>query len=198
MLEQVMEKLKKLSSSWFINCCLLLIPGSVFSYSCPDLPKLSLEKCGHYDFVAYGRVDSEVDCEDQKFLFTPINVFKGESSKSIDLFTKCQGEGLSVSKGEYWILFGKMNNSLEVQLSFCGHSRKQLPVGEKDYETEARGTSFSEDLAFLKNSFIEKKENQNELKARKYEKVDPILVPILLGVGLVFMVVGYFFIKRLT
>ncbi len=192
-----MVKAKKLSSLWFIKGLLILSPFFASAYSCPDLPKLSLQQCGHYDFIAYGRIDSELDCDDEQFLFTPINVFKGESAKGIDLYTKCQGDGLAVSKGEYWILFGKMNNSLEVQLSFCGHSRKQLPVGEKDYEAEVRGTSFSEDLAFLKNSFNEKKESQNELKARKYEKVDPVLVPILLGVGLVFMVVGYFFIKRL-
>ena len=121
----------------------------------------------------------------------------GEIDEEAELFTSCNNQGLAVTKGEYWILYGEMNNSLEVKLSFCGHSRKQLPKEQRDYETEIRGTSFEEDLAFLKANFDTKQKDKNELKARKYEKVDPYLVPILLGAGLLFMVVGFFIMKRL-
>ena len=38
---------------------------------------------------------------------------------------------------------------------------------------------------------------KKELMPKKYEKVNPKLVPILLGVGLLFMVVGYLVIKKL-
>ena len=197
MLKSKMVKTRRLSNLWLINCLLFLSPFLSFASSCAELERLDLQQCGHYDFIAYGRVDGDLDCAEQSFLFTPIEVFKGTTDEEAELFTSCNNQGLAVTKGEYWILYGEMNNSLEVKLSFCGHSRKQLPKEQRDYETEIRGTSFEEDLAFLKANFDTKQKDKNELKARKYEKVDPYLVPILLGAGLLFMVVGFFIMKRL-
>ena len=70
-------------------------------------------------------------------------------------------------------------------------------MSKVDYQYDLRGTSFDEDLTFLKDNFSVKVYGKRELLPKKYEKVNPKLVPILLGVGLVFMVVGYFVIKKL-
>ena len=68
---------------------------------------------------------------------------------------------------------------------------------EIDYQTEVRGSSFVEDLNFLKQHFSLKVPGKKELSAKKYEKFDPKLVPIFLGIGLLFMVLGYFVMKKL-
>lgn len=194
-----MINLKQLSSSWLGNLLVVfsLSLNSSFAAVCGELPELNIEQCGHYDFIAYGRVDGDLDCESGKVKFTPVDIFKGEFVEFIDVFSECSGKGLPLSKSEYWILFGKRNNAQDIQLHICGHSRKQIPSTQTDYQTDVRGTTFQEDLAFLRANFKSKNANEKDLQPRKYQKVDPVLVPILLGVGLVFMVVGFLVMKRM-
>ena len=192
-----MRKGVRLNSLWLSSFLILLIASQTgYAVVCGDLPILNIEQCGHYDFIAYGRIDSELDCEDEKSIFTPVSVFKGTTDKSIDIFTVCEDKGLPISKGEYWILFGDFNNAQEVNVNICGHSRRQLPKEEVDYQTEFRGSTFQEDLRFLRLNFKPKVIGERELLPKKYQKMNPVMVPVLLGVGLVFMVVGYLFIRK--
>lgn len=192
-----MKKVVRLNNSWLGSFfILILISLTSQAVVCGDLPVLSVEQCGHYDFIAYGRIDSELDCEDGMALFTPVSVFKGTMDKSIEVYTACEDNGLPVSKGEYWILYGDFNNAQEVNLNVCGHSRKQLPKGEVDYQSDVRGSTFQEDLSFLRANFKPKVQGERELLPKKYQKMDPVMVPVLLGAGLLFMIVGYFFIRK--
>ena len=194
-----MTKKVPLNSLWLGNLLLFLF-SSNYSLGgvCDDLPTLSLEQCGHYDFIAYGKIESDLDCDNEQVVFSPISVFKGYvEDETINLYTSCSDNGLPLSKGEYWILYGFYNNSQQLKLSICGHSRKQIYKEGFDYQQDIRGTSFEEDLTLLKENFSLKVFGEKELLPKKYEKVDPKLVPILLGVGLLFMVVGYFVIKKL-
>jgi hypothetical protein len=194
-----MKKKVQLNSFWFGNLLLLLAFSNCSIASvCDILPKLSLEQCGHYNFIAYGKIESDLDCENQLVSFYSISVFKGSlKDKIVDLYTPCSGNGLPVTKGEYWLLYGFYNNAQELKLSICGHSRKQIAKEIVDYQTEVRGSSFNEDLNFLKQHFSLKVAGKKELTSKKYEKFNPKLVHVFLGVGLLFMVVGYFVIKRL-
>lgn len=188
----------QLNSFLFVNFFFLLFYHNSIASVCDPLPKLSLEECGHYDFIAFGKIESDLDCDNENLSFYPISLFKGYiKDKVVDLYTPCSDNGLPVSKGEYWILFGFYNNAQEIKLSICGHSRKQISKEEVDYQTDLRGTSFSDDLDFLKQNFTLKVNQKKELLAKKYQKLDPELVPVLLGIGLLFMIVGYFFIKKL-
>ncbi len=194
-----MKKKIPLNSLWLGNLLLFLF-FSHYSIAavCDILPKLSLEQCGHYDFIAYGKIESDLDCGNEQVSFYPISVFKGHiEDKTIDLFTSCSDNGLSVSKGEYWVLYGFYNNAQQIKLTICGHSRKQVSKEDVDYQHDLRGTSFEEDLTFLKENFSIKVSEGKNLLPKKYQKVEPVMVPVLLGVGLVFMVVGYLFIKKL-
>ncbi len=194
-----MKKKVQLNSLW-LGKLLFFVFFSNYSIAtvCDDLPKLTLEECGHYDFIAYGRIESDLDCNDEQISFYPISVFKGYiEEKTVDLFTSCSDNGLPLSEGEYWILYGFYNNAQQIKLTICGHSRKQIAKDEVDYQYGLRGSSFQEDLTFLKENFSLKVFGKKELLPKKYEKVNPKLVPILLSVGLVFMVIGYFVIKKL-
>ena len=195
-----MTKKVPLNSLWLGKLFFLLFfSNNLNAAVCDDLPKLSLEQCGHYDFIAYGKIESDLNCDNEQVSFYPLSVFKGYiEGKKIDLFTSCSDNGLPLSKGEYWVLYGFYNNAQQIKLSICGHSRKQISNEEVDYQRDLRGTSFDEDLTFLKDNFSVKVYGKRELLPKKYEKVSPKLVPILLGVGLVFMVVGYFVIKKLN
>ena len=88
------------------------------------------------------------------------------------------------------------NNAQEIQVNQCSFTRNQLPDTVQDYSEVVRGTKFEDDLVFLKNNFESKVDDKNELKAKKYEKVDPELVPVFLGISLVFMLIGFLVIKR--
>lgn len=179
-------------------CVSLLFCLSASAYVCNEIPLLTLEACGQYDYIAFGRVISEVNCEEQKVKFAPLNTFKGAQEEGeIDLFTSCKDDGVLFSKGDLWLVYGSLNNAQEIQVHVCGHSRKQFENEVNDFYVLERGSSFKKDFAFLKKNFAEKDANRNDLKPRKYEKVDPIMVPVLLGVGLIFMIVGIFVFKRL-
>ena len=194
-----MKRKVQLNSFWFGNLLLFIaISNCSIASVCDVLPKLSLEQCGHYNFIAYGKIESNLDCENQRVSFYSISVFKGSlKDKIVDLYTPCSGNGLPVTKGEYWLLYGFYNNAQELKLSICGHSRKQISKEEIDYQTEVRGSSFIDDLNFLKKNFSLKVVGKKELAPKKYEKFNPKLVPVFLGIGLLFMVVGHFVMKKL-
>tara|TARA_B100001173_G_scaffold14910_1_gene12322 strand:+ start:271 stop:858 length:588 start_codon:yes stop_codon:yes gene_type:complete len=194
-----MKKKVQLNSFWFGNILILLAFSHYSKASvCGVLPKLSLEQCGHYNLIAFGKIESDLDCENERVSFNAISVFKGSlKDKIVDLYTSCSGSGLPFTQGEYWLVYGVYNNAQELKLSICGHSRKQISKGEIDYQTEVRGSSFFEDLSFLKQHFSLKIPGKKELSAKKYEKFDPKLVPVFLGIGLLFMVLGYFVMKKL-
>ena len=187
----------QLSNSWLGSLAILLFLSlSSKAVVCSELNKLSLQECSQYDFIAYGRIDAALNCEEGSAQFTPVSVYKGKMEESIELFTSCEDGGIPLAKGEYWILFGDLNNAQEIQLNICSHSRRKALPGEMDYSSDVRGTTFEDDLAFLEKNFTQKIAGQNELLPKKYEKIDPVMVPVLLGIGLIFMIVGYFFIRK--
>lgn len=193
-----MMRNKKFNNLWLSSFALLLFSFTSKACICSEMKPLSVETCGFYDFIAYGRVDSEIDCNNSgSLLFSPVELFKGDAVGDIILYTDCQDCGVSFSKGEYWIVFGNKNNAQEIRVNQCSFTRNQLPDTVQDYSEVIRGTKFKEDLVFLKNNFESKVEDKNELKAKKYEKVDPKLIPVFLGIGLVFMLIGFFVIKRI-
>lgn len=176
----------------------LLITFTASAYVCNEVPFLTLEACGQYDYIAFGRVTSDINCEAHKVKFTPLNTFKGaQEDEEVDLYTSCEDDGVLFHKGDLWLVYGSLNNAQEIQVHVCGHSRKQFKNEANDFYVLERGSTFKKDFTFLKENFSEKEANRNELKPRKYEKVDPVMVPVLLGVGLLFMIVGIFVFKRL-
>lgn len=166
-----------------------------FSYGCicPELDYLDLEQCSRYDFIAYGLVVEKEACPKGMVTFVPSEVFKGKFLSELPIEINCEVDCLlDINKGEYWLIYGKYTNAQEVKINFCGHSRKQLPDTIIDYQSELSGRVFQKELQFLQSTFeLQTADSKHELKQRKYEKVDPALVPWLFGIGGVVMVIGY-------
>lgn len=167
-----------------------------YSYccTCPELDFLNLEQCSRYDFIAYGLVVGKEECPEGKVYFEPSEVFKGRWRSELPVEVNCEIDCLlDINEGEYWLVYGKYTNSLEVKINFCGHSRKQLPDTIVDYQAEVSGRTFRKELLFLQSTFeLQTAKSKRELTGRKYEKIDPELVPWLFGIGGAVMIFGYF------
>lgn len=166
---------------------------------CSELGYLTLQECGKYDWIGYGIVNDIEECPDGIVDFHPLKIFKGKYSKQEDVFLNCDIDCVpDVNKGESWLIYAKKDNAQNLHVSFCGHSRKQLPDSIQDFQGDVNGRSFRGELKFLSENFeVAQKVNGINLEQRKYEKVDPAKIPYLLGAGLMFMVIGYFVFNKI-
>jgi hypothetical protein len=166
---------------------------------CGELGFLTLQECGRYDWIAYGVVNSSEGCPEGAINFHPLKIYKGSFVNEVDISFDCEQECIpDVNAGEHWIFYAKKDNAQELHMSFCSHSRKQVPDSIPDYLGAANGRSFKGEMAFLDENFkVAFKRRGINLEQRKYEKVNPKYIPFLLGSGLLFMVIGYFIFNRI-
>jgi hypothetical protein len=166
---------------------------------CGTLDFLTLQECGRYDWIGYGVVNNTDTCPEGVINFHPLKIYKGGYSKEVEISFDCDQECIpDVNAGEYWLFYAKKDNAQDLHMSFCSHSRRQLPDSIQDYLGSANGRSFKGEMAFLDKNFeIAIKTRGINLEARKYKKVNPAYVPYLLSAGLVFMLIGYFVFNRI-
>lgn len=178
----------------------LLIAQLSWACVCKEQGKLSLQECGKYDWIAYGIVDEVSSCPEGVITFSPLAIYKGEYSKQVQLKMDCDVDCQhDAHPGDVWVFYAEKDNGQELNVGFCSHSRKKMPEGAPDFQTGINGMTFEKELLFLKDNFkVQTKSSKRELKARKYEKVNPRNIPLLLGAGLVFMVVGYFVFNKIV
>lgn len=183
-----------------ITFLLILISNLSFACVCKEQGKLTLQECGKYDWIAYGVVDEVEGCPDGVIMFSPFSIYKGEYAEQVELNMDCDVDCQhDVAVGDTWVFYAEKDNGQDLNVGFCSHSRKKLPLGAPDFQTSINGLTFEKELLFLKEHFVVKtKASKKELKAKKYEKVEPKYVPILLGIGLLFMVVGYFVFNKIS
>ena len=166
---------------------------------CPDLEVLSLEHCGGYEVIFQGEVMKVLDCPEGKVLFKVKTLFKGNAIPQQNVLFSC-GSGCSMDfqAGEEWLLFLKKNNAQDLLVNFCGHSRKKYPENQLDPHTELSGRDYASELMFLHENFSPKsiQAGKQELEMKRYEKVEPSNIPVLLGVSMAFMVVGFFVMRK--
>lgn len=185
---------------WSFLLCLLLVNQFVEACQCDELTPLSLSSCRPYEFIFLGKVQEVLPCEKevQKVVFDCKSVFKGTYVDQLTLEFECGITACSIDfvSGEEWLVYAKKNNAQALVFDFCSHARKLPLKGQVDYQTELRGTSFFQDRQFLADNFEVKKMKQEGLQQKKYEKVDPDLIPVLLGSGLMFMIVGLYIVRK--
>jgi len=166
---------------------------------CEELGFLTLQECGKYDWIAYGVINDVEVCPEGLVDFHPLKIYKGKYSKQVDVELNCDIDCVpDVNKGETWLIYAEKDNAQNLRVSFCGHSRKQLPDSVQDFQGDVNGRTFKGELDFLDQNFeVATKFNGINLEQRKYEKVNPKLVPYLIGIGLLFMIVGYFVFNKI-
>lgn len=179
---------------------MLLLLKPCLSCVCEQRERLDLQVTSSYDVVFFGKVLGVTACDegDAVVKFKVTELYKGNVGQECELSFLCGKEDCS---GDFqidteWLIFTDFNNAQECVFELCSHSRELIDEEHAQYVDQERGSTFFQDHAFLKSNFEVKTRFQNELTARRYEKVDPDLIPVFLGVSLLFMVVGVFVFRR--
>jgi len=179
---------------------MLFIPG--VACVCDEKRSLTLQVCSSYDVIFSGKVQKSSPCEtgESVVTFEVLELYKGDVDPECNVRYVCGTEDCSVDfQNDYeWLVFVNKNNAQECVFDLCSYSRALLPDSFSVYDNQVRGTTFFQDKDFLVSNFDVDKMFSNELKARKYEKVEPKLIPVFLGVSLLFMLVGMFVFKKVS
>jgi len=179
---------------------MLFTPG--VACVCDEKYSLTLQVCSSYDVIFSGKVQESSPCEAGESLvtFEVSELYKGQVDPECNVRYICGAEDCSLDfqNDSEWLVFVNKNNAQECVFDLCSYSRVLLPDSFAVYDNEVRGTTFFQDKDFLVSNFDVNKRFSNELKARKYEKVEPKLVPVFLGVSLLFMLVGMFVFKKVS
>ncbi|MFT6716922.1 MAG: hypothetical protein ACJA0Q_001570 [Saprospiraceae bacterium] len=187
---------------FFLLLVLTMLLNPCLACVCDEKPTLSLQVCSLYDVIFSGDVQNTSVCEDgnSKVLFNVSELYKGDVEFVSELQYVCGVEDCSVDfhDDSEWLIFAKKNNAQECIFELCSYSRELLPDSTAVYINQLRGSTFFQDKDFLASQFDIKKRSKNELRSRKYEKVDPKLIPVFLGVSLLFMLGGMFVFKRVS
>ncbi len=177
----------------------LLSTANAVACGCPELHPLTLADCGRYEVIFEGTINSITKCDNEKALahFSIETQFKGDFLTIVPVYFECGTScEMDFQKGDKWIIYGEKNNAQEVVTHFCSRSRKQPAEGQTDNYLFNSVHTYKEELKLL-NEFFEPGEKHNEgIEPRKYEKVNPRLIPILLLVSIIFMAVGLFFFRK--
>lgn len=167
---------------------------------CDQLSSLDLQECSQYDAIFHGQVENVESCKNEERIirFKVNELYKGDANVNAEVIDLCEIAECSTDfePGTSWLVYVNKNNAQELVYNYCSHTRKLNEEGVKDYEEEVRGSSFFQDKALLEEYFEVNSHLKKGLKPRRYEKVDPKLIPVLLGVSLLFMVGGVLLFKR--
>lgn len=171
----------------------------VFACKCPELHPLTLADCGRYEVIFEGKVESVNACDGENALayLSIETLFKGNFLTMVPVHFDCATScGMELQKGEKWIVYGELNNAQEIVINFCSRTRKEPAAGESDNYIYNSTHTYNEELKLL-NEFFTPDETHNEgIEPRKYEKVDPSLIPIFLLSSIIFMAVGMYLFRR--
>jgi LPXTG-motif cell wall-anchored protein len=166
---------------------------------CPLPSKIDKEECAYYNVIALGTVQSVGLCEGeiQKAEILIDELYKGGTNRKTEIIMDCSATcPIQLASGETWLFFLEKNNAQELVLKTCTHSRKKMPEEIQNYDDEVFGMSFGETKNFLRNNFEVNAHFQNDLKPRAYQKVSGTQAIIFVTIGLVAMLLGYFFFAR--
>jgi hypothetical protein len=169
---------------------------------CIEKSPLTLQICSSYDVIFFGEVQSLNSClnGNSTVKFNVTELFKGDLPTLASVKYLCGAEDCSVDfqVGSEWLIFANKNNAQYCVFDWCSHSRELLPDSLDVYNTRLQGTTIFQDKDFLISNFEVNKKFNNQLKTRSYEKVNPKLIPVFLGVSLLFMIGGMFVFNKLS
>lgn len=173
---------------------LFILPVLVFGQcTCDFILPMTFEATAGVEVIFYGKViDVDSDCsEESEVTFEIIEQYKSSLEKEQEVIYICGTEcGMSFMKDEEWIIYGAKNNAQEVLVDLCSRSRRFIAKSEEDFYQGLLGSTFKQELDFLRTNFKVNETFEGGLKERKYERLNPEYIPYLLGGGLVFVLLG--------
>ncbi len=171
----------------------------VFACECEALQTISLEECGRYDVIFEGTIDTLFTCAENqgKAVFTINNLYKGKFLSTVEVNYECGTScDFYFAKGATWIIYGDLNNAQEVSAQFCSHTRRMPTAQEQDVYAVTSGLTFLEENNLLQSLFGKASNKNGVLQPRRYEKVNPVLIPVFLGVSLAVVLLGLWLFKK--
>ena len=161
---------------------------------CGKILPMTFKATAGVPVIFYGEViEVDSDCEEESYLtFEIIELYKGNLSKTQECIYQCGTDcGMSFVPGEKWIIYSSINNAQYPVLDWCSRSRREFLHDGEDFYEGLLSSTFQEELDFLRHYFEINKNFKGGLKERQYEKVPVKLIPWLLGIGALFMILGY-------
>lgn len=174
-----------------------LLLSSLYSRAectCDFILPMTFESTAGVPIIFYGEVkEVDSDCNEESIItFEIIELYKGNLTKSQEAYYQCGTEcGMSFIPGERWIVYSTINNAQYPVLDWCSRTRREFLTEGSDFYEGVLFSTFQEELSFLRKNFEANKNFKAGLKERQYEKVPVKLIPWLLGIGALFMILGY-------
>lgn len=185
----------------FVSLLIFYSQSLVAVCECDEFVPLNKQECSKYEVIFSGKVLEYTPCseENAQVTFELQELYKGDYPSPLPVLLTCESAECipDFIKGDEWLIFAHKNNAQEVLFDVCSRSRKLLPDSVTDYMSEMTGLSFFQEKAFLQQNFEPTTGSTQDLKPKKYEKVNPKLIPIFLGISLLFMVIGLWVMKYL-
>ena len=121
---------------------------------CPVVP-LNRELTANYQLIFYGRVVDVHDCGDRpgEAIFEIRELYQGNSAPTFTIVFDCKEECyLPFQKGDEWLMYTNYRQMGNGRMDWCSRSRKMMSVPKEDFYTVNYGTTFDDDIRFLRDS----------------------------------------------
>lgn len=181
----------------FFFLCSYLVQSAC---TCDVILPMTFESTAGVPVIFYGEVTkvSEGCEEESNVYFRIIEQYKGHVDSHQKVVYKCGTEcGMSFIPGEKWIIYGGLKNDQSITVDWCSRSRRSFQNQKEDFYKGLLGSSFQEEMKFLRSNFEVNKVFKKGISERKYQQMNPKNIPWLLGIGAAFMLVGYLVFTRI-
>lgn len=152
---------------------------------CPPT-SLSLAECNKYEVIFRGRVDSVRMCDNNfgEAFFVLLDLYKGNATKRFKVLFECGTPcALNFNPGEEWIIYSSYKQINNAKMDWCSRSRKFFKVAKEDFYFMNYGTTYDEEVAFLKQNlglhrFLADNKNASENRNERPNSTQTIIILI--------------------
>lgn len=121
---------------------------------CPVVP-LDRALTTTYQLIFYGKVVGVNACGDRpgEAIFEIRELYQGNSTPTFTIVYDCKDPCyLPFQKGDEWLIYTNYRQMGNGRMDWCSRSRKMMSVPKEDFYTVNYGTTFDDDIRFLRDS----------------------------------------------
>jgi len=181
-------------------CILALTTQVGWACQCPVLP-LNRALTANYQLIFYGKVVEVHACADKpgEAVFAIKELYQGNAASTFTMVYDCKEECyIPLNTGEEWIIYANYRQMGNARMEWCSRSRKMMSVPKEDFYTVNYGTTFDDDVRFLRDTLGIHRTMSDNLANTGGRNQHPDLNSTILTllVSLAGMVGFYFLIRR--
>jgi hypothetical protein len=167
-------------------------------------PVVALDRSltANYQLIFYGRVVDVHACGDRpgEAVFEIRELYQGNSVPTFTIVYDCKDACyLPFNKGDEWLIYTNYRQMGNGRMDWCSRSRKMMSVQKEDFYTVNYGTTFDDDIRFLRDSLGIHRTASNDLvnAGPRNQHPDLYSTAMMLLLSLAGMVGFYVLIRRL-